>query len=658
MAALWRVVARDVLRDYLEATDARQLVAADAAVRPPATPLVSICIDLSRPDATSHGLAALTAGIVDRPVDVICSCASQDAAADLQNRFPFVRTVIVETGSLAQARNQLAQEARGSSLLFLAADCEVAGSFVAQVVALAHVDESAAAITGGMLIDHRGVVLETGIAYSDGSVRPLGRGTDPADPRWQTDHEALGFLDAPLLVRRTVFVSLGGFAPETGAWHVADLCLRARANAQDVRYHPALVAIDLSIAGVAREAPRVTDRAAAAFDERNRAVMERGVACGTGRKRILFLEDRVPHPRLGKGYPRSRALVQALVDLGYDVTLHPMRGPNDAPVSSYATLPRSVTVLKHVDVATFSRFLASDLQRYDVVIVARPYNMRLLRKSLTSARLPFPSRPAVIYDAEAIFALRDILDRQRNGDPLSPADASRRIDDEIRLTEGCAAVVSVSRIETACFRDRGVANVFTLGHAVEPEPTGRAFEDREGFLFVGSLVDPGSPNVDGLLWFLSDVLPLIDARLGRRVPLRIAGGVCDDVVDACARASVQPMGRVDDLGSCYDEARVFIAPARFAAGIPLKVLEAAAFGVPVVASDLLVEQLGWRDGTEVLAAATAADFAAQCVALHASQSAWRGIRERALERIATDASFASFRATLHGVVESTLGERR
>ena len=55
-------------------------------------------------------------------------------------------------------------------------------------------------------------------------------------------------------------------------------------------------------------------------------------------------------------------------------------------------------------------------------------------------------------------------------------------------------------------------------------------------------------------------------------------------------------GRQDDLTSLYNQARVFVVPTRYAAGIPYKAHEAASFGVPLVVSNLIGEQLGWLDG--------------------------------------------------------------
>ena len=64
-----------------------------------------------------------------------------------------------------------------------------------------------------------------------------------------------------------------------------------------------------------------------------------------------------------------------------------------------------------------------------------------------------------------------------------------------------------------------------------------------------------------------------------------------------------------DLRPCYDRARVFIAPVRFAGGVPVKVIEAAAQGIPVVASAILQRQLGWQDGRDIQGARDAEAFA-------------------------------------------------
>jgi glycosyltransferase involved in cell wall biosynthesis len=78
----------------------------------------------------------------------------------------------------------------------------------------------------------------------------------------------------------------------------------------------------------------------------------------------------------------------------------------------------------------------------------------------------------------------------------------------------------------------------------------------------------------------------------------------------------------------------------------LKVLEAAARGVPIVCSTLVARQLGWSDGIEVLTADTAADFAAAVAALYADRDLWLRLRETALTRVSADYSAIAFRSAV------------
>ncbi len=123
-----------------------------------------------------------------------------------------------------------------------------------------------------------------------------------------------------------------------------------------------------------------------------------------------------------------------------------------------------------------------------------------------------------------------------------------------------------------------------------------------------------------------------------------------------ASPRVSLRGPMADLTPLYNRHRIFVAPTRFAAGAPYKVLEAASFGLPVVATDLLAEELGWRDG-ESLACAPPGDaeaFAKAVLALHGDENLWNRLRVSALERLERDYDEAGFVSRLRDVLR--LGE--
>lgn len=114
------------------------------------------------------------------------------------------------------------------------------------------------------------------------------------------------------------------------------------------------------------------------------------------------------------------------------------------------------------------------------------------------------------------------------------------------------------------------------------------------FLFVGTL--SWEPNSDGLLWFTREIWP--------QVLLRHPDATLDVVgrgLPAAAHAKLtqvpglQLHGFQEHLAPFYAKARVIVAPLRFGSGFKLKVLEAMAFGIPVLTTPVGAE--GFATGT-------------------------------------------------------------
>ena len=114
-------------------------------------------------------------------------------------------------------------------------------------------------------------------------------------------------------------------------------------------------------------------------------------------------------------------------------------------------------------------------------------------------------------------------------------------------------------------------------------------------------------------------------------------------------------GAVANTVPLYDQHRVFIAPTRFAAGTPYKVHEAASFGLPVVATEMLRMQLGWESGRDLLAADSRDPilFAQHVLALYADEQLWHTIRSGAAERIRSEHQPERYASALRAVLDPT-----
>ena len=169
-------------------------------------------------------------------------------------------------------------------------------------------------------------------------------------------------------------------------------------------------------------------------------------------------------------------------------------------------------------------------------------------------------------------------------------------------------------------------------------------------LFVGAL-DADSPNEDAVLFLIEQILPALDNRL-RDVPVRLVGARISERISRLVNGRVTVQSGVADLTADYASARLFVAPTRFAAGVPLKLYEAAAHGLPIVCTPMLAEQLGWVSEIDVLTAASAAGLAQAIERLHGDRDLWQSLRDSALERVTRECSLALFQRSLEVGIKS------
>jgi len=170
-------------------------------------------------------------------------------------------------------------------------------------------------------------------------------------------------------------------------------------------------------------------------------------------------------------------------------------------------------------------------------------------------------------------------------------------------------------------------------------------------LFVGAIHSLNSPNADSVIWFSEEIFPLIQQRLGKDVKLLIAGMSCSEFQALFSNGPIDQLGKVDDLRPLYNRARLFIAPTRFSAGIPLKICEAAARGLPTVATSLAGLQLGWDHERELLLADDPQSFAVACVRLYSDRALWKRLRGNMLKRVGDDFSPETFSERLKQIIE-------
>ncbi len=137
---------------------------------------------------------------------------------------------------------------------------------------------------------------------------------------------------------------------------------------------------------------------------------------------------------------------------------------------------------------------------------------------------------------------------------------------------------------------------------------------------AGRMIYSGSltygPNREAVSWFVDTILP----RIAEKIPdahLVVTGTLSPDAGARLAENSrVTLTGFVPDLRPILASAAICVVPLKTGGGTRLKVLEAWAAGVPVVSTGIGATGLaGSENGTHLLFADTADDFAEACVRL-------------------------------------------
>jgi len=585
---------------------------------------------------------------------VIVDNASSDKTAQLLDRLRGARILRnSENRHFLSGVNQAAGECRGEYILLLNNDSQLLPGAMQNALTTLQASGDIGAV-GAKIILLDGTLQEAGsIVWRDGSCTGYGRGDNPLAPMYNFRRDVDYCSGAFLLTPAKVWKQLDGFdeAFKPAYYEETDYCMRLWQSGLRVVYEPTATIVHYEFASseATADALRLQAQHQDVFASRHRAALEQREGGSTDRllaarsrnnaRRVLFLDDRVPHLWLGSGFPRANALLRTLMKHNCFVTLYPLSGIDEPWDVVYSDLPREVEVMLQWGREMLESFLRTRRDYYSTIVVSRPHNMALLEPVLRMHPGWFENLD-VVYDAEALFASRDVGLRKLAGNPMTEEEIRATFAEEIGLAAAADRVLAVSEGERGAFLSHGVTNVDILGHCLNAEPSATAFEDRAGLLFVGAVHEEASPNGDSLIWFLTQVFPKIREALGD-IPFTIAGVNRSERIRQLAVGPVRITGHLASLTDLYSSSRLFVAPTRYAAGIPHKVHEAAAYGLPVIATPLLAAQLNWSQN-ELGIAEDEEAFAARCIEVYSDAAKWRNLRDAALRRVRAECSLQVF----------------
>jgi polysaccharide biosynthesis protein PslH len=333
------------------------------------------------------------------------------------------------------------------------------------------------------------------------------------------------------------------------------------------------------------------------------------------------------------------------------------RLPHAAPKRTSAAF--AVQLLKGVfsplPVAVF-RYSSPPMARLLRDIIARERFDSVVCDFITPA-INFPSlAPAVIFqhNVETTIWRRHSENARNAAERLYlRMQADRMFSFEREACRAARHVIAVSGEDARLIQDMfGIRNVSSIPTGVDVEKFTPATESpRAGLVFVGSM--DWLPNIDGMRFFCTEVLPLI-RRKRPGCTLSIVGREPSREIRALAEKDplIEVTGTVPDVRPHLWKSAVSIVPLRIGGGTRMKIFEAMASRVSVVSTTVGAEGLEIHPPDDIRIADTAADFAAQCLQLLDDPSTRTRQSEAAWSLVARNFGWDSIARRFESILES------
>ncbi len=597
---------------------------------------------------------------------IIVDNASNDQVPRLLTRIDGARILRNQNNEgFIRAVNSGAEFARGEYLLLLNNDALLFHDTLLNAVNYLDNNYSTGALGGKILLWNNQLQEAGSIIWKDGSCRGYGRDDDPNKFEYNFTRKVDYCSGAFFMTRTHLFKELGGFDTDycPAYYDETDYCVRLWKSGYTVIYNPSVKIRHFEFGSMGdnvEQAFKLQEKNRAIFVDKhkdflagqlapdNDNILDARMRIVEGKKRILFIDDRVPYQTLGSGYPRAQAFIKSIEKSGHFITLLPLQFPEpEFTMEPQNPLPDSIEVAYGIGCSGLKQFLLTRELNYDFIIVSRPHNIKEVDEIL-QFHPEILNRSKIIYDAEALFCLREITKADVLGHPLSAGVQEKMIADELSLYRYAHKIVTVSDRDGRYFRKPEFLQINVIGHTTEKlHIPAKSFDERFGFLFVGAIQSDDSPNGDSLIWFINNVWPLITTKI-KNAQLNIVGLCESPAVSALASANVIIHGRINTILHFYEYARVFIAPTRFCAGVPCKVLEAGSYGLPVISTPIIASQLGWEG--IILTGGSPQEFAHHCITLHESRDRWTSQQTSIFKQIKHDFNPEIFHKTVDSLL--------
>ena len=547
--------------------------------------------------------------------------------------------------------NNAATYAKGKYLHFLNNDTEVKPGWLSSLAMLMARDETIG-MAGSKLIYPDGRLQEAGgIIWNDASGWNFGHHQNPELPQFNYVKEVDYISGASIMIRANLWNEIGGFDTYYSPAYCedSDLAFQVRKKGFKVIYQPLSVVVhyegyshgsdtEKSKISSTKEYQHINNKK---FFERWKIVLQQdqfpngeNVFWARDRSRLkktlLMVDHYVPQFDKDAGSRTTFQYLELFVKLGFNVKFIGENFYKDEPYTAVLQQMGVEVLYGQWYAGNWKQWFIDNKEKFDYVYLNRPHvsiNFIDFFKKHSTAK--------IIYYGHDLHFLRKEKKYALEKDPSILVQAAKWKEIEMYLFSKSDIILTPStdeqKIIRSLNRDFNVQLMRPYIYKMISNPA-TDFQYRKNIFFVGGFGH--SPNVDGVLWFVRDVWPLIKSKIPD-VKFIIAGSNPPENIKNLAKNSdIIIKGHIgdDELEKLYATCKMVVIPLRYGAGVKGKTVEAMRYGIPLVTTSFGVEGLPGDFSFLKVADETSA-FANQIIGLYNNEDCLSDMSSKNIEYI-------------------------